>query len=268
MTTTHHDMVTTADGTRIHYTDTGQGRPIVLIPGWLSDASIWQPQIDGLSGSYRVIAVDPRSQGDSDKPSTGHLPEARARDYRELICSLHLQQPVLVGWSMACGEIMRYVEQFGDDDLSGIILVDGLLPPDKNPDVVPLLHYFTALLQRNRPQAIEEFLAVWYRTPRSDAYLAQVRQASAKSPTDAAVALMHNMLAENDFSQAFARLSRPMIFAYQGLLDQGAAYLRAQLGPRVQLERFDDAGHALFVDDPERFNRMVAEFIDKQDTPT
>jgi non-heme chloroperoxidase len=63
------------------------------MPGW-----IWQKQVDGLSKKYRVIAVDPRSQGESDKPSYGHLPETRARDYRQVVDQLGLKQPVLIGW--------------------------------------------------------------------------------------------------------------------------------------------------------------------------
>ncbi|WP_246368425.1 alpha/beta fold hydrolase [Aurantimonas endophytica] len=260
---TKHGIVTTSDGTNIHYTDTGEGRAIVLIPGWLSEAAIWEPQIAGLSTSYRVIAIDPRSQGDSDKPSFGHLPEARARDYKEVVDALELNRPVMVGWSMACGELMRYVELFGDEELGGIVMVDGLLPPEANPNVVPILAYFTNLLQRNRKQAIEEFLSVWYKTPQSETYLESVKRGTDKTPTDAAIALMHNMLVSNDFSGAFSRLSRPLLFAYQELLQQGADYLKSQLGERIQMERFDAAGHAVFVDNPVRFNAMIDEFVQR-----
>jgi non-heme chloroperoxidase len=38
-------------------------------------------------------------------------------------------------------------------------------------------------------------------------------------------------------------------------------FLKANLGDRVRLERFDEDGHALFVDDPVKFNRMVEEFV-------
>jgi len=78
------------------------------MPAW-----IWQKQIDEFSKKYHLIAIDPRSQGESDKPSSDHLPEARARDYKEVVDQLGLKQPVLVGWSMACGELMKYVENYG-----------------------------------------------------------------------------------------------------------------------------------------------------------
>src|SRR5579864_1102413 len=134
--TTKSEFFKTSDGIRIHYLEVGSGRPIVFIPGWTMPGWIWQKQIDEFSKKYHVIAVDPRSQGESDKPNYGHLPETRARDYKELVDQLGLKQPVLIGWSMGCGELLSYVEQFGDDRISALVLVDGLIPAKQNPEIV------------------------------------------------------------------------------------------------------------------------------------
>src|SRR5512142_1404486 len=72
---------TTSDGVRLHYLDAGKGPAIVFIPGWTMAAEIWEKQIAHFATKYRVIAVDPRSQGDSDKAAEGNYPERRARDY-------------------------------------------------------------------------------------------------------------------------------------------------------------------------------------------
>jgi microsomal epoxide hydrolase len=123
----------TSDGISIHYLEAGAGRPIVFIPGWTMPAWIWQKQIDEFSRKYHVIAIDPRSQGESDKPIFGHLPETRARDYKELVDHLDLKQPILVGWSMACAELLKYAEQFGSDNIGGLVLVDGFIPEKDEP---------------------------------------------------------------------------------------------------------------------------------------
>src|ERR1700740_1421802 len=99
--TTKSDFFKTSDGIRIHYLELGSGRPIVFIPGWTMPAWIWQKQIDEFSKSYHVIALDPRSQGESDKPPYGPLLETRARDYKELLDQLGLKQTVLICWPMA-----------------------------------------------------------------------------------------------------------------------------------------------------------------------
>src|SRR5690242_19528395 len=131
---TKSGFFTTSDQIRIHYLEAGTGRPTVFIPGWTMPAWIWENQIAAFSKTYHVVAVDPRSQGESDKPTYGHLPETRARDYKELVDHLGLKQPILVGWSMGCPELVKYAEQFGSDNVSAFVLVDGMIwdKPDPN----------------------------------------------------------------------------------------------------------------------------------------
>jgi non-heme chloroperoxidase len=54
---------------------------------------------------------------------------------------------------------------------------------------------------------------------------------------------------------AFARINRPILFAYEPALQVNADFLKVKLGDRVRLERFNGDGYALFVDDPEKFKR-------------
>ena len=259
--TTKGGFIKTSDGIRIHYVEAGEGRPLVFIPGWRMPGWIWQNQLDGLSNKYRVIAVDPRSQGESDKPTYGHLPETRARDYKQLVDQLGLQQPVLIGWSMGCGELLSYVEQFGEDGISGLVLVDGLIPPNQNPRIDSVLLRWTNLLQQDRQKEADIWVRSMYQKPEPEEYIQKVIHASMEVPTDTTVTLIYNTDAVTDFSNAFARINRPMLFAYEPALQPNANYVKAKLGDKVQLVRFDGDGHALFVDDPVKFNRMVDEFV-------
>ena len=254
-------FVKTSDGIRIHYVEAGTGDPIVFIPGWRMPGWIWQKQIDALSNKYRVIAVDPRSQGASDRPNYGHLPETRARDYKQVVDQLGLKQPVLIGWSMGCGELLSYVEQFGEDGIRGLVLVDGLIPANQNPEIVSMMYDWLIQLQQDRQKEAEVFVRSMYKKPETEEYLQRVVQASMMVPTDTTVTLLHNMVEVTDFSNAFARINRPVLFAYEPDLQANADFLKAKLGDRVRLERFDGDGHALFVDDPEKFNRLVDDFV-------
>jgi non-heme chloroperoxidase len=259
-------FIKTSDGVRIHYVEAGEGRAVVFIPGWMMPGWIWGKQIDELSKKYRVIAVDPRSQGESDKPIYGHLPETRARDYKELVDQLRLKQPVLIGWSMGCGELLSYVEQFGDDGISGLVLVDGLIPV-KQPEIVSVLSQWTKELQQDRQKEADVFVRAIFKKPQPEDYIQRVKHATLEVPTDTAVALIYNMISVTDFSDAFARINRPMLFAYRPESQPSADFLKAKLSDKVRLERFDEDGHALFVDDPVKFNRMVDEFIQSLPKP-
>jgi non-heme chloroperoxidase len=251
----------TSDGIRIHYLEAGGGRPIVFIPGWTMPAWIWQKQIDAFSKKDYVIAIDPRSQGESDKPSYGHLPETRARDYKELIDHLDLKQPILVGWSMACGELMKYVEQFGTDNIGGLVLVDGFLSDKNGSEMFATLSGWMDQLQQDRQKHADGFVRSMFKKPQTEDYLKRVIAASIQVPADTAVVLVYNMIAVKDFSGGLARMNRPLLFAYQPETQQSADFLKSKLGDKVQLERFDGDGHALFVDEPEKFNRVLEEFL-------
>jgi len=258
--TVKSDYFKTSDGVRIHYLEAGSGQPIVFIPGWTMPAWIWQKQIDTFSKKYHVVAVDPRSQGESDKPSFGHLPETRSRDYKELVDHLRLQRPVLVGWSMACGELVKYAEQFGSDNVGGFVLVDGLVADKPNPEMFMGLSGWMNQLQADRAKQADGFVRSMYKKPQTEEYLKRVIDASMQVPADTAVVLIYNGLVITDTSKGLARMNRPILFAYEKATQPTADLLKSKFGDKVQLERFED-GHALFVDDPEKFNGVLEAFV-------
>jgi non-heme chloroperoxidase len=262
--TAKSDFFTTSDGIKIHYLDAGSGpgRPIVLIPGWTMPAWIWQKQIDELSKKYRVITVDPRSQGESDKPTFGHLPETRSRDYKELVDHLGLKQPILVGWSMACGELVKYAEQFGTDNVGGIVMVDGFLSEKLSTEMFAVISGWMNQLQQDRRKQAEGFVRSMFKKPQSDEYVRRLVDASIQVPADTAALLIYNMIAVSDFSAGLARINRPVLFVYQPESQMSADFLKLKLGDKLKLERFDGDGHALFVDEPEKFNRVLEEFVE------
>ena len=110
-----HVMVTMPDGATIRCIDAGRGpSPTVLfVPGWTMPAEIWARQLTDLQTMYRVVAMDPRAQGQSSAAADGLYPAGRARDIKAVVDQLELAPVVVVGWSMAVNEVAAYVDQFG-----------------------------------------------------------------------------------------------------------------------------------------------------------
>ena len=250
---------TTSDGVRLHYLEAGTGPPIVFVPGWTMAAEIWQPQLDHFSRRFRVIALDPRSQGDSQKPTEGHYPERRARDIRELVEHLELESPVLVGWSMAVCEVLSYVDQFGAEELRAVVLVDGFIK--LSPTFAAEFPVFLKQFQMDRRKATDGFVRSMFGTPQSETYLSGIIAASLKTPTNSAIALQTGSLGRLDWTDVFAKLGKtPALFVFEPRLKSQAEVVRERF-PAAQVEVFEDAGHALFVDDAERFNREIEAFL-------
>ncbi len=167
---------------------------------------------------------------------------------------------------MACGELVKYVEQFGTDNIGGLVLVDGFLADKPSPEMFAGISQWMNQLQQDRQKQADGFVRTMYKKPQPEDYLKRVIDASAQVPADTAVVLIYDMIAVRDFSAGLARLSamktnRPVLFMYQPESQPTADYLKSKLGDKVQLERFDGDGHALFVDDPEKFNHALEEFL-------
>ena len=89
-TTFRHGTAVLA-GLRLHYVEGGQGRPMLLIPGWPQSWYAWRHVMAKVAAAgRRVIAVDPRGMGDSDKPRNGYDLATVAADLHALSSQLGL----------------------------------------------------------------------------------------------------------------------------------------------------------------------------------
>jgi microsomal epoxide hydrolase len=257
-------FVETTDGVRIHYLDAGKGPAILFVPGWTMPAEIWEKQIVHFSKTHRVVAMDPRSQGKSDKPAEGHYPAARARDIKAVVDQLKLAPVVLVGWSMGVVELVSYVDQFGTGDLAALVLVDGIAGGDFDPKISPALINFAGGFQRDRVKQADAFVRSMYKNPAvlaDTAYIERVKHAHLLTPTNSAVALFVGAFT-SDLRAALARIDKPVLLTTAPGSFFDAAYEdMAKRIPNCQHVKFDSAGHALFVDQPEKFNSLLDEFL-------
>jgi non-heme chloroperoxidase len=252
---------TSSDNVRIHYIEAGSGPAIVFQPGWTMPAEIWRPQIDHFSHHYHVIAIDPRSQGESDKPTEGNYPERRAQDIHELMVHLHLSQAVLVGWSLGVPELLTYVDQFGTKDVRALVLVDSAPVGDKpNPELVLTFLGWMITMETNRQKFTDEFVRSMYKKPQSEAYLQSVMKASLQTPSNTAFALIAGMLARPEWTSAMNKIDKPVLVTVTADNHAAADPIKRHI-PSAQTEIFEDAGHALFVDDASRFNARLEKFV-------
>jgi microsomal epoxide hydrolase len=253
---------TTSDGVKIHYLEAGKGPAIVFVPGWSMPAWIWESQIKHFSENFHVVAIDPRSQGESEKVANGNDMERRARDVKELIEYLHLAPAVLVGWSLGVPEVLSYAEQFGGDTVRGYVLVDGFAWTKQDLQFVASMLGMYHQVETNRAAFTDRFVRNMYRKPQPEEYIQRVKAASMQMPADSAVAASVSSVSRADFSAAIKKMDKPVMVVCETQLKAMAADPIAALVPTARVELFEDAGHALFVDDAERFNRVLDNFIE------
>jgi len=267
--------VTSWDGARIHYIANDVPTPkrrnsenprrppsisVLFVPGYTMPAWIWEKQIEHFSANYRVVAMDLRSQGDSSKTGEGAYPVSHARDIKAMIDQLHLAPVVLVGWSMAVTEIASYVNQFGTTGVAGVVFVDGTAGADASSDGLKDTVEFLKDLQSNRAKVTSDFVRSIFRKPQPEEYLQRLINASMLTPSDSAIAVGLAAFT-TDSRSALAKIDRPVLIvgATKRLMPDFQAMQKTI--PGAKLEFFDDAGHALFIDDAERFNALLDVFL-------
>jgi microsomal epoxide hydrolase len=255
-------FVKLSDGARIRYVESGAGPApaLLFVPGWMMTAEIWEPQIARFASTNRVVAIDPRAQGQSSKTTEGLYPAARARDLKAVIDQLKLAPVVLVGWSMGASEVALFVDQFGTGDVAGIVMVDESLGGDPSPERVLAVVQWLGELQADRPKETGAFVRSMFKRPQSDAYLRKVTSDALTTPTSAAVALFTGSIASST-REALGKIDKPTLIVYAGAASSPAYEQMQKRIPGSRLVRFEDAGHALFVDDAARFNALLDEFL-------
>jgi non-heme chloroperoxidase len=264
-TTQQDRSFVTSDGVRLHYLESGRGRTVVFVPGWSMPAWIWQRQIEAFSRQYRVIAFDPRAQGNSEIAPSGYDHVRRGADIAELLATLGPEPVVLVGWSLGVLDTLAYIHADGDRRVAGLVLVDNSIgenPPPQSIDVP--MHRRTKPLPRE--MVMRNFVRGMFAHPQAAPWLDKLTQSALRMPEWAARALLSYPVPRTYWREAVYSTSRPLLYLVRPRFEGQAANL-AMNYPGAETAVWRDVGHAMFVDDPQRFNALLRDFIGRRVWP-
>ncbi|MDO0925240.1 alpha/beta hydrolase [Streptomyces sp. TG1A-8] len=272
--------LTARDGTRLHYSDWGAGRPVVLLGVAMADSRMWEFQAPFLAGNgLRCITYDRRGSGRSDVPWDGYDYDTLADDLADLLDHLDLRDAVLVGYAVGGGECVRYLSRHGTDRVSKLALVASTTPfllnaPD-NPDGLD-----PALLDQVE-QAIRTDRAAWldaltwpFFTGRPDpdpqglpisGQLAGWLINLCLDTSPRAGTEVYRTLFTTDQRAETAAVTVPTLVIH-GTADLGAPYAlcgprTAELIPDSRLLTYEGAAHGLFATHAERLNADLLAFV-------
>lgn len=110
-------------GVQIHYQEKGEGTPLILLHGLASSTYTWRNLFEPLSKNYRVIAVDLKGFGFSEKPDGDYSRPEQARLVIDLMNSLQIEKAIICGNSMG-GEVALNVAIQEPNKVKSLILLD------------------------------------------------------------------------------------------------------------------------------------------------
>jgi pimeloyl-ACP methyl ester carboxylesterase len=245
----------------------GDGPALVFIPGWSTGADIWRRQIDRFAPTNRVIAFDPRSQGESTKTTSGNTPETRAQDLHSLLERLGVREPVLIGWSQGVQDIAAYVGHYGTKDLAGIVLVDAAISDGADgmaarPQETAAQFKMFAVYQTHQEEYLRGMMQAIISKPQSNGAIERLVRTGMKTPSDIGVAMLIADMFGVDRTPALKKIDCPTSIIASAKSDE---LVRQQAGanqiPHVRFEKIEDAAHTVFLDQPKRFNELLEKFV-------
>lgn len=267
-------FVTTDDGTRLSVHEWGnpQGPAIVFVHGIAQSQLAFGRQMrEPLTTKYRLITYDLRGHGESDKPLSEAAYTSGKRmsdDLQAVINATRADKPVLVGWSLGGIVVAQYLNDYGDQGISGVNFAGARIaqPPGqaaRMPGGAFLREMLTQDLERNI-RATASFVRACVAAPLPQPDFELMMGYNMASPVHARAATL-KWSGSTNFAQALLAIRVPVLISH-GRLDQVISPAVAQEAHRLlttsRLSWYDTAGHSVFFEDAPRFNAELAAFVD------
>lgn len=266
------EFIKVAPNVRLHVTDIGEGKPLVLIHGWpLSDA-MYEYQYQYFVGrGIRVIGITLRGFGKSAKPYGPYNYGVFAADIKVVLDKLEIKDAVLGGFSMGGAVAIDFVTRYKSGHISKLALFGAAAPvwtqrPDfpynvTQEDAQDLID----LSRVDRPKLYEDFGKIFPASetsvsPGMAAWLGTINwEASPYAVTQCLIALK-----ETDLRPQLEEIGIPTVI-FHGRYDKICDFQLAEQMHKCikgsELVPFDHSGHALFIEQAEKFNEELEEFI-------
>jgi pimeloyl-ACP methyl ester carboxylesterase len=277
--TSPHLQHVTVHGHRRAYVRMGSGPVVLLLHGLGCDHTTWAPVMDSLARTHTVIAPDLLGHGSSDKPRADYSVGGYANGMRDLLTVLGVDTATVVGHSFGGGVAMQFAYQYPERTERLVLVGSGGLGPDVTPAIraitTPGFHQLMALL--SAPGLRHVATATMRLLARSR--ISQVRDLgevadiydSFKDPRTRA-AIRHVVRAVVDWrgqivtvaDRAYLTEAMPMCVVWGAddmVIPVSHASNASALAPSARIEIVPNAGHFPHRDHPERFVKIVRDFM-------
>jgi pimeloyl-ACP methyl ester carboxylesterase len=269
-----HHTITGGGGVQLHLVETGNptGRPVLFIHGFSQCWLAWSRQLTSdLADRYRLVAMDMRGHGLSEKPRDAYADSrAWADDVDAVIQALNLDRPVLCGWSYGTLVILDYLRHYGEEAVGGMNFVGGVTKLGSEAAISVLTPEFLSLVPGFFASDVEE-------SARSLQSLLRMCLAHEPSAEELFLMLGYNLsvppyVRQALFSRSFDNddllpvLRKPVLIVHgaQDAIVKPAVVDQHKAGlAHAHVEMMPDVGHAPFWDDAATFNTHMRTFCER-----
>ena len=255
-------FATAADSIQIAYEVHGNGtQALVFVHGWSCDRSYWKGQLEPLSRSSKVVAIDLAGHGESGLNRKSWTIEAFGGDVAAVVKKLNLQRVILIGHSMGSNVIAEAARQL-PGRVAGLVLVDqyknleaGLTKEE--------VEAFAARFRTNFRDSVAAFVRRMFVSTSDSTLIEKVATDMASAPPAIAMdALVYTLNYSRQIPQTLKELKLPVIAINDTRRPTDVASMKRH---GVEVLIMPGVGHFLMMENPEGFNRLLKTAISKFD---
>lgn len=261
-------MQTTVMGRIVGYDDRGEGRPVVLIHGYPLNRMIWEAQGEGLANHARIIAPDLRGFGESEMVAgTATEISTYADDVRELLDALGISEPAIIaGLSMGGYVALAYLRRY-PEHVAALILantkatadsIEGKAGRDKGITLAGTKGA-GAIAEAMLPKVLSP--KTYTSNPELVAQVNRIMQSATVPGIVGALSAMRDRPDSTDTLLDFSQATLIIAGADDQLMSAADQENMKQAARNSTLITIPDAGHLSPMEQPEAFNKAVAEFL-------
>jgi len=271
---TRAEYIEVEPNVRLHITDAGEGRPIILIHGWpLSDEMYEYQYNDLINAGFRTIGITLRGFGKSDKPYGSYNYDVHVSDIKKVLEILDIKNAVLGGFSMGGSIAVRYAAGNNGTHISKLALFGAAAPIWTQRDDFQFnlpksaVDDLIALNNKDRPKLLSNFAKIFSATETSlnkgiGAWLTGINlSASSYATAQCLIALR-----DTDLRADLAEITIPTLILH-GKKDKICSFdLAEQMKASLlnsHLVVFENSGHSLFLEETQKFNSELIKFAGK-----
>jgi len=259
---------------KLHITDAGEGKPIVLIHGWpLSDEMYEYQYNDLINNNFRIISITLRGFGKSDKPYDDYSYNVHTLDIKKVLNKLHIKNATLGGFSMGGAIAIRFASMDKGTHVSKLALFSAAAPiwtqredfpynlPKSAIDELINLNYL------DRPKLLSDFIKIFSATENSlNDGIKNWLNGICLSASSYATAQCLIALRDTDMRADMDKIKIPTLIMH-GKKDKICSFdLAEQMRNKISNSRivvFENSGHSLFLEETQKFNSELIKFAEK-----
>ncbi|MFD1141093.1 alpha/beta fold hydrolase [Larkinella insperata] len=256
---------------KLHVIDLGEGQPIVLIHGWPLNNAMYEYQYQYLvEKGFRVIGISLRGFGKSDRPYGKYDFDTFSDDIKVVLEKLKIENAVLGGFSMGTAVTMHYVTKYNGAHISKLALFGSSGPSWKKRADYPYGisdEGAASLIQQtktNRQQLVAGFGKGFAGqegglSQEAIKWLESINLDASPYATTQSITALRDL----DLRPQLAKIKMPVAI-FHGVNDKLCDFAQAeQLHKAIKnsyLVRFEKSGHALFLEEMDKFNAELEKF--------